>query len=145
MYVLRRHNFLTQADCIIFFFFSFFVSLLSLQHVKIVMPKNASQSKDANKWPTDANFQTPAPTGRKVEMASANAVRRKWPVKTMGLTLYQVTKNSDLSKFKDFQVTEEEIEYVFERLENILEKNITGYQHFIHFPHCFQKAFFWCC
>ena len=38
------------------------------------MPKNVSQSKDAKKWPTDANFETPASTGLKVEMASANAV-----------------------------------------------------------------------
>ena len=37
------------------------------------MPKNASQSKDAKKWPTNANFQTHASTGCKVEMASANA------------------------------------------------------------------------
>ena len=37
------------------------------------MPKNVSQSKDAKKWPTEANFQTPASTGRKVEMASTNA------------------------------------------------------------------------
>ena len=38
------------------------------------MPKNVSQRKDAKKWPMDANFQTPASTGRKVEMARANAV-----------------------------------------------------------------------
>ena len=37
------------------------------------MPKNVSQSKDAKKWPTDANFQTAASTGHKVEMASSNA------------------------------------------------------------------------
>ena len=37
------------------------------------MPKNVFQSKDAKKWPTDANFQTPTSTGCKVEMASANA------------------------------------------------------------------------
>ena len=34
------------------------------------MPKNVSQSKDAKKWPKDANFQTPASTGRKVEMVA---------------------------------------------------------------------------
>ena len=38
------------------------------------MPKNVSQRKDTKKWPTDANFQTPASTGCKEEMASANAV-----------------------------------------------------------------------
>ena len=38
------------------------------------MPENVSQSKDTKKWPTNANFQTPASTGRKVEMTSANAV-----------------------------------------------------------------------
>ena len=38
------------------------------------MPKNVSQSKDMKKWPTDANFQIPTSTGRKVEMASTNAV-----------------------------------------------------------------------
>ena len=37
------------------------------------MPKNVSQSKDAKKWPTDANFQTPASTGCKLEIARANA------------------------------------------------------------------------
>ena len=37
------------------------------------MLKNVSQSKDAKKWPTNANFQTPTSTGGKVEMASANA------------------------------------------------------------------------
>ena len=42
------------------------------------MSKNVSQCIDANKWPTDANFQSPPPpppppTGRKVEMDSANA------------------------------------------------------------------------
>ena len=38
------------------------------------MPKNVSQSKDTKKWPTDANFPSLASTGRKVEMACANAV-----------------------------------------------------------------------
>ena len=38
------------------------------------MPKNVSQRKDTKKWPTDANFQTPASTGCEEEMASANAV-----------------------------------------------------------------------
>ena len=37
------------------------------------MPKNVSENKDTKKWPTDANFQAPAFTGRKVEMAGANA------------------------------------------------------------------------
>ena len=37
------------------------------------MPKNVSQSKDAKKWPMDANFQTLASTGCKVEMATTNA------------------------------------------------------------------------
>ena len=40
------------------------------------MLKNVSISKDAKKWPTDANFQAPPPpasTGCKVEMAGANA------------------------------------------------------------------------
>ena len=37
------------------------------------MSKNVSQKKDAKKWPTDANFQTPASTGCKIEMASPNA------------------------------------------------------------------------
>ena len=37
------------------------------------MPKNVSQSKDAKKWPTDANFHAPMSTGRKVEMAGVNA------------------------------------------------------------------------
>ena len=50
------------------------LSVYSVYNIlKIVMPKNASQSKDANKWPTNANFQTPASTGHKEEMASANA------------------------------------------------------------------------
>ena len=40
------------------------------------MPKNVSQSKDAKKWPTDANFQAPASTGRKKEIASTNAAVR---------------------------------------------------------------------
>ena len=39
------------------------------------MPNNFSQSKDAKKWPTDANFQTPTSTGRNVEMASANTAK----------------------------------------------------------------------
>ena len=39
------------------------------------MPKNVSQSKDVKKWPTDTNFQTPVSTGRRVEMASANAAQ----------------------------------------------------------------------
>ena len=38
------------------------------------MPKNVSQRKEAKKWPMEANFQTPASTGHKVEMASANTV-----------------------------------------------------------------------
>ena len=42
--------------------------------MKTAMPKNASQSKDAKKWHTDANFQTPVSTGRKVEVAIPNAV-----------------------------------------------------------------------
>ena len=37
------------------------------------MPKNIFQSKDVKKWPKDANFQVPASTGHKVEMAGANA------------------------------------------------------------------------
>ena len=41
------------------------------------MPKSVSQSKDARKWPTDTNFQTPASTGRKVEMASTNTAHNK--------------------------------------------------------------------
>ena len=72
MYVLCLHNFPTQADCIIFFFFSFLLSVYNI--LKIVMPKNNSQCKDAKKWPTNANFQTPTSTGRKAEMANANAV-----------------------------------------------------------------------
>ena len=39
------------------------------------MPKNVSQSKNAKKWHTDANFQTHASTGRKVEMARANVAK----------------------------------------------------------------------
>ena len=51
-----------------------FLSVYSIYNImKIVMPKNASQGKDANKWPMDANFQTPASTVHKVEMGSANA------------------------------------------------------------------------
>ena len=38
------------------------------------MPKNVSESKDAKKWPMDANFQAPRSTGRKVEMACATDV-----------------------------------------------------------------------
>ena len=45
------------------------------------MPKNVFQSKDAKKLPTDANFQTPASTGHKVEMASTNADQRKISMK----------------------------------------------------------------
>ena len=36
------------------------------------MPKNVSQSKDAEKLPTDTNFQAPASTGCKVEIAGTN-------------------------------------------------------------------------
>ena len=37
------------------------------------MAKIVSESKDAKKWTTDANFQAPMSTGHKVEMASAYA------------------------------------------------------------------------
>ena len=58
---------------LIIFFFLF--SVYSLYNIlKIVMPKNVSQSKGVKKWPWDANFQIPASTGRRLEMASANAV-----------------------------------------------------------------------
>ena len=38
------------------------------------MPKNVSQCKDAKNGPRTQIFKHPASTGRKVEMASANAV-----------------------------------------------------------------------
>ena len=64
---------------IIFFFLFFLLSVYLFYNIlKIVMLKNVSQSKDAKKWSTDSNFQTPASTGRKVEMASANAVYYHW-------------------------------------------------------------------
>ena len=37
------------------------------------MPKNVSQGKDTKKCLRDTNFQAPMSTGRKVEMACANA------------------------------------------------------------------------
>ena len=40
--------------------------------LKVVMPKNVSQSKDDKKWATNAYFQTPASTGHIVETASTN-------------------------------------------------------------------------
>ena len=71
MYFLCWHNF--QPRLIAFFFF-FLLSVYSVYDIlKVGMPKNVSQSKDAKKWPTDANFQAHASTGRKVEMAGANA------------------------------------------------------------------------
>ena len=73
MYVLCWHKFPTQAAFIIFLFF-FLLSVYSVYNIlKIAMPKNVSRSKDVKKWPTDTNFQTPASTRRKVDMACASA------------------------------------------------------------------------
>ena len=53
----------------------------------------------------------------------------------------------DLSKLKAFaedksNVTQN-IQFVFERIENIVGKEENaGYQHFLLFPQCFQKAFY---
>ena len=59
VYVLCRHNFPTQADCIIFFILLSVYSVYNIMEMKVGMPKNVSQSKEAKKWPTDANFQAP--------------------------------------------------------------------------------------
>ena len=58
----------------------------------------------------------------------------------------QKDKNSDKSKFKaaaddNINVTKMMI-YVFDRTKNIVGKGENaGYQHFLLFPQCFQKAF----
>ena len=51
----------------------------------------------------------------------------------------------DLSKFKVFAddklTATEKLKFVLGWLENIVEKGENaGYQHFLHFPQCFQKA-----
>ena len=52
-------------------FSSFYCQFTQFYNIlKVGMPKNISQSKDAKKWPTDANFKPLASTGRKVEMTS---------------------------------------------------------------------------
>ena len=54
--------------------FSFFFFSLSVYKIlKVKMPKNISQSNDVKKLPTNTNFQAPASTGCKEEMASPNA------------------------------------------------------------------------
>ena len=71
MYVLCQHNFLTQANCIIFFFS---LSVYSVYNIlKVGMPKNVFHSKDAKKMVKGCKFSRPSPksTGHKVEMASA--------------------------------------------------------------------------
>ena len=54
--------------------FLFFVSLLSLHHIENCNAQEWFSKQGHEKWPTNANFQPPASTGRKVEMTSANAV-----------------------------------------------------------------------
>ena len=52
--------------------FLFIVSLHNLQHIENCNAQECFSKQRREKWPTDANFQTPACTGCKVEMASAN-------------------------------------------------------------------------
>ena len=64
-----------------------------------------------------------------------------------GLTLYKTTNFLDWSKLKGFtddKINEgEKFKFVLERLENSVEKGENaGYQHFLLFPQCFQKASF---
>ena len=54
------------------------------------MPKNVSQSKDAKNGPGMQIFKSPASTGRKVEMASANAAHNQTHLRSM--ITYIVTK-----------------------------------------------------
>ena len=63
------------------------------------------------------------------------------------LTHYQTTKNLDLSKLKAFaedkiNVTKQ-LEFVLGKEKTLWEKGENdGYQHFLLFPQCFQKASF---
>ena len=66
------------------------------------------------------------------------------------VNLYQLTKFLDLSQLKAFaddivNMSEviEKLKFVLERVENSLGKGENaGYQHFLLFPECFQKASF---
>ena len=61
------------------------------------------------------------------------------------LTLYQRTKfQSKLKAFADNKIDmTEKLKFVFGRIENIVGKGENaGYQHFLHFLQCFQKAFY---
>ena len=51
-----RHDFLTQADCIIFFFLMSVYSIY--KKWKVGMPKNISQSKDPNKMAHGRRFSS---------------------------------------------------------------------------------------
>ena len=56
-------------------------------------------------------------------------------------------KSLDWSKLKAFaddkiNVTKE-LKFVLERVKNVVVKGeIAGYQHFLHFPKCYQRGFF---
>ena len=68
-------------------------------------------------------------------------------MKTISPTSLPNDENLDLSKLKAFAEDilhlTEMMKYVFERVENIVGKGENaGYQHFLHFPLCFQKASF---
>ena len=84
------------------------------------MPKNVSQSKDAKKWPKDANFQTPASTGRKVEMVALTLAE---PGIEPATSCSQIHNSTDLAmglrdnKLKVAQMTE----LAFDQVEIIIE------------------------
>ena len=63
-----------------------------------------------------------------------------------GLTLFQMTKFWACPNRKHLQTTKSNVtqnnKVVFHRIENIVGKEENaGYQHFLLFPQCFQKAF----
>ena len=65
----------------------------------------------------------------------------------LGLTLYQTKTILDQSKFKafadDILKVVQIVKYILgDKIENIVGKEENaGYQHFLLFPQCFQKAF----
>ena len=81
-------------------------------------------------------------------MSSANAVSLD-QCKNMSfakeLTLYQTTifftSNSKHSQDEQMYDNKKELKFLLGKVENIMEKEENdGYQHFLLFPNCFQKA-----
>ena len=57
------------------------------------------------------------------------------------LTLYQTTNFLTSQNWKHLQNLVEKFKFVLRKVENIVEKGENaGYQHFLLFPQCFQKA-----